>query len=206
MGATPISQIESPSVEAPTVVLDEDDLAQIRKIAEGRHATGYQQSRRLQDQTLHGDGLEAHSVGVRAEAALCKYLNGDLEALDSKPSWDGDDGSDLLLRGYEVDVKCTTSGWDSGYEPLLRIERRHYEDPDHRPDLYYLTEECRPGLYRLIGYIEAEDVAEVGEEVDPGETFRGFTSRAENIVVPPEHLTMVERDWEPASTAVQAAD
>jgi len=199
MGLTPISEIETPSIQAPTIRLSQADIETTNNVADGRYKTGYRQSHRLQKQTMVDDGLDAHSVGTRGEAALCMYLDGDLRALDREARWDGDDGTDLTLRGYDIDVKTTTHGWDSGKEPLLRIERRHFEDPTHTPDLYYLVEECITGMYRLIGFIPADEVEDVCDYVDEGEYYRGFKSQTDNVVVRVEHLTMVTRDWSPES-------
>jgi len=199
MGLTPIEDISNPSTQAPTQRLTSEYLATSHHVAGGRHKTGYRQSSRLQQQTMRDDGLDAHSVGVRGEAALALYLNGNLDALDREARWDGDDGTDLTIRGYDIDVKTTTYGWDAGKEPLLRIERRHFEDDEHTPDLYYLVEECVVGIYRLIGFIEADCVEGVCDYVDEGEYYRGFKSQTANVVVPIEHLTMVTRDWSPST-------
>ena len=206
MGLHPISDLDNPAAEAPTVRLLDEEIAEADSVAQARYGTGYQQSRRLQLQTLNDDDLESHVIGARAEAAVCKGLNGSLDALDREASWNGDDGTDIVLRGYSIDVKCTTSGWDSGYEPILKIERRHFENPDHTPDLYFLVEETVPGMYRLIGFVDAEKVEKVGVELDEGDWYRGFESQTENIVVPVEHLTMVKPNWEVSAASPVAAD
>ena len=108
----------------------------------------------------HPSGVEpSHRIGLQGESAVAKHYGQEQKLDVNIYEGRGDGGFDLLLAGYQIDVKTTRKN-------PLKLEVRAAEP---WADIYFLVQQESEQYYRLIGYAYAEVVKQAPIEKKYGE-------------------------------------
>lgn len=156
----------------PTVTLTTEQVGKAWELA-GERNESYKE---IDGGTVRGEhsSREAHYRGILCEMAVSTYYGSDI---DTDVHRTGDDGVDLVIDGWEVDVKGVWSDLVRHEETKLLQKAKHGAPAD----IYYLVEEVASGKYRLLGFCTGETVEDREPRREPGDI--------ENFVVPQSELT-----------------
>lgn len=124
-----------------TVSLTEEEIGLARKLADGRSKPkeNYESTRH------YTDDEDEHFHGVLGEMAYAKHYGVEL---DDSCSVLGDNGIDMTILGYTVDVK-TVNLYDP---PILKLYSLH----DWKANLYALARRVENSVIELCGFTNAE--------------------------------------------------
>ena len=115
----PISAASVPLRALPTVELSSEQLRRVDALAEAR-SDSYDP---IDGGVLFGgqDSLTSHQIGLLGELAVAKFYG---LSVDSDIYEYGDDGSDLTLHGWDIDVKSTSTEALDRPELLVRSDKK----------------------------------------------------------------------------------
>ena len=162
-------------VALPTIELSASDVRAAIELAQNRSRS----YRRIDGGELFGsdDPHSRHKIGLLGELAVAKAYQA---SIDSSTYRYGDDGTDLVLWGQQVDVKTTATRKLRLPELLVRA------DTDLVADLYVLAHllsvDSSEANVRLIGYAPRDVVLDREPVRHPGQSH--------NYVVDPAELSL----------------
>lgn len=141
-----IGALNYPTELLPVVTLDDDDLEWARELAEKRN---------LSYEEIDGgtnfahDSEDTHLIGVLGEIAAAKFYNSEI---DEKAYWAGDDGSDMIINGVDIDVKTRTHNPPILYAKTRKVHKNEVKN-------YVLVEQVSRREYRIWGMCTSADLA-----------------------------------------------
>ena len=176
----PISAASVPLRALPTVELSSEQLRRVDALAEAR-SDSYSP---IDGGVLFGgqDSLTSHQIGLLGELAVAKFYG---LSVDSDIYQYGDDGSDLVLHGWKMDVKTTATTALTKPELLVRADKSRVQSDGLQSDIYVrahvINWDETGARIRIIGAATREVVQNREPQRHPGST--------KNYVVTPRELS-----------------
>jgi len=139
----------------PVVYLSESEIQRCYELARGRDSSKDGRGYLDEDQ----DSFTAHFRGIQGELAVSKWYDVEESFDEEIYEGEGDDGIDLEIAGFGIDVK-TTPHDETG---RLLMDQHHIyealEDSEKElPDAFYLIEEIELGVLGLVGWVTLADL------------------------------------------------
>jgi hypothetical protein len=169
----PISAASVPLRALPTIELSSEQLRRVDALAQAR-SNSYEP---IDGGTLFGgqNSLTSHQIGVLGELGVGKFYG---LPIDSDIYQYGDNGSDLTLHGWDMDVKSTATDALDLPELLVRADKGLNADIYVR--VHVLDWDETGARMRIIGAASREVVKNREPQRHPGST--------KNYVVTPREL------------------
>ncbi|MFC4448156.1 MULTISPECIES: hypothetical protein [Halorussus] len=160
----------------PVVYLNESEIQRCYELARERDSSKDGRGYLDEDQ----NSFMAHFRGVQGELAVAKWYGVEDTFDDEIYEDEGDDGVDLEIARFGVDVK-TTPYDETGR--LLMDQHHVYEaldDPEKTiPDAFYLVEEIEKGVLGLVGWCTLAELLDREPRKWPRDTLNYVVERDE---------------------------
>ena len=192
-----MKEIKQTHDQAVTVPLDQWDMDFAESLKNKRESTYIKDGNHIYQSKTDAltDYDKQSKTGVVGETAVSRYVFGDYAGVDLRV-WDedGDDGVDMRIGGFNIDVKTTTHAVrDPGRTPHLLVEEQaHWENRDETDAYVLAAYDEVDNEVELMGWIPHDEVAPAGEFVREGESIVSdgtpIFCRKTDYVVHPRHL------------------